>query len=73
MVMEGQELVLIYVFATYDVVDPCSIVSTSENGKLTSTFFLLWMNCILLEAIWKTQKSVNKKIKVTCEVTITHC
>lgn len=55
--MEGEEVLLIYVFANCDVVDLCSIVSAHENGKLTSIFFLLDMKYMLIEAIWKIQES----------------
>ena len=37
--MEGEDLVLIHVFATCNVIDLCCVVSGSENGKLTSIFF----------------------------------
>lgn len=37
----------------------------------TPVFFLLQMKYMLIEAIWKVQKSVNKKIKISCGITIT--
>lgn len=53
MVAEEGKLVLIYGFATYDVMDLCSAVPTSEKGKLISIFFLLELKYMLIEAIWK--------------------
>lgn len=37
----------------------------------TPIFFLLQMKYMLIEAICKVQKSVNKKIKISCGITIT--
>ena len=37
--MEGEDLVLIHVFATCDVIELYSVVSGSENRKLISIFF----------------------------------
>lgn len=38
-VTEEEKVVLICVFAAYDVTDQCSVVPTSKKRKLTSMFF----------------------------------